>query len=907
MPRIPGIRRLFRLDRGARDVDRAVTDELEFHFDMTVRDLVAGGMPEAGARAEATRRFGDVHLARERLEAIDRERAGADRRAEWRDALRHDVRYAVRGLRRSPGFTAAVVVTLGLGIGANAAMFGIVDRLLFRAPAYMREAVRTARVYLVRTFDGKENPGSYFQYRRYLELSAWTTSFDQTAAFTDSRVAVGVGEDAREMRVAIMSASMFSFFDARPAAGRFFTVADDSAPSSAPVAVLGNAFWKVRYGGRDDVLGQRLQVGPTTYTIVGVAPPGFSGMSLEPPAVFVPITWYGQTFSSRDGETMYTTYGWTWMEMIVRRKPAVSEAAATADLSAAYRRSYASQREINPRTTVAEIAKPHAVLGPTLRERGPREGSDAKVATWLAGVTLIVLIIACANVANLLLARAFARRREVAIRLALGVGRGRLVAQLLTESLILAGIGGVIGLVLGQWAGALLRASFLPKAEWSGPLTDGRTLIFALGATVVAGVLAGLAPAIHAGRGDLIESLKAGAREGTYHRSRTRIALLVAQGALSVILLVGAGLFVRSLQHVRQVPLGFDVDPVLWVQPNLRGMTLSRDEKIALFDRLLARAVALPQVAGVSRGLTVPFYNTWDFTLFVAGIDSVSRLGDFTLQQGTPEYFKTVGTRIMAGRGITADDRAGTVPIMVVSEAMAKALWPKANAIGQCVRIEADTMPCHQVVGIAENIHDQGLTGKDDKQLHYYLSSAQWRPDVGGLFVRLRGNAGSEADAMSRALQGDMPGSSYVTSVPLAEIVGRQTRSWELGAKLFVAFGALALVLASIGLYSVVAYNVVQRMHEFGVRVALGAQGRDVVGLMLGQALRLSATGVVLGAAVALWAGRFIKPLLFDESPADPVVFATVAASLLAVAIVASLIPALRATRADPVRALRSD
>jgi len=820
------------------------------------------------------------------------------------DALLADVRYALRSLAKSPGFTLGVVLTLALGIGANVAMFSIVDRMLFRAPPLLREPGATHRIYLAMTWKDKEQAGGYMQYARYVDLTSWTTAFARTAAFTEQDLAIGVGAEAREMRVGIVSAGFFGFFDASPALGRYFTAAEDSPPNGTAVAVLSHAFWQTRYGGRRDVLGSTLQIGPTLYTIIGVTPEGFVGLwPVQRPVAFIPITSYAGANTVRlRGETWWTTYHWQWLSMLAQRKPGVSVATANADLTNAFLRSYAAQRPGSPGLTPAEIARPHAFVASVLSERGPNESSFAKVATWVSGVALIVLLIACANVANLLLARALRRRREIAVRLALGVSRARLLSQLFTESVLLALLGGFAGVVVADWGGAVLRAQFLAKASDVSVMSDTRTLLFGGVAALCAGLLTGLAPALtqHA---DVAGELKAGAREGTFQRSRVRIALLVLQGALSVVLLVGAGLFVRSLRHVRVIPLGYDVDPVLLVDLNLRGMQLDSARNVALRRELLETAQAIPGVEHASRQLTVPFWFTWDLDLHVAGIDSVGRLGEFYLNAVTPEYFATAGTRILRGRGIEAQDGEHAPRAMVVSQAMAKALWPGRDPIGQCVKVGADTAPCSYVVGIAENIRSQQLG--DDPGLFYYLSTAQWHPEQGGLFIRTRGDAARSAETIRRALQRVMPGAAYVTVTPLREILGEQTRSWQLGATMFLAFGALALALAAIGLYSVMAYTVSQRTQEMGVRATLGAQQRDLVKLVLNESLRVGVVGIVIGVMIALAAGQWVGPLLFQESPHDPLVFGLVAVVLLGTTVVASFVPSRRAARVDPMVALR--
>jgi predicted permease len=825
--------------------------------------------------------------------------------------LRQDIRYAVRGLRANPGFTTGVVLTIALGIGANAAMFGIVDRMLFRPPPYMIDASTAHRVYSTTISRGKERTGNFGgQYARYRDLVQWTTSFSQTAGFTNNQRAVGIGDAAREMWIASVTASFFGFFDAPPVVGRYFTGAEDSIPYGTPVAVLSYATWEMQYGLRRDAIGARVQIGPVIYTVIGVAPRGFVGVwPNSPPAYFIPITSYAAAQAAGFGwlgkKNWWATYQWGWMQAIVRRKPGVSVERANVDLTNAYARSYDAQLIENKGGTPRNVARPIAFVASILPERGPNESSTAKVATWVGGVALIVLLIAMANVANLLLARALRRRREIALRLALGISRARLLSQLLTESIVLAVLGGAAGVLVAQWGGAALRAGLLPSTTPIPALRDPRTLMFTGIAALGVGILTGVAPLLQAGRADLTNDLRSGSREGTYHRSRARIFLLVFQGALSVVLLVGAGLFVRSLRNVEAIRLGYDVDPVLTVNLNMRGAKPDSGERIALRQRLIAAAKSVPGVEHVTLTNALPFWSHWSTSLFVTGIDTVSRLGQFELNAVSPDYFAVMGTRILRGRGFTDEDGSAAPHVMVVSEGMGKRIWPGKDAIGQCIRVNADTMPCTYVVGVAENIKNQNLS--DDPGYYYYMPAVQYAPAQGDLLVRTRGRGVLYSDAIRRTLQHEMPGAAYVTITPFSDVVDQQVQSWKLGATMFTAFGILALVLAAIGLYSVIAYNVAQRTHEMGVRVALGAQAVDVVRMVVREGTTLGGIGIVMGAAAALLAGRWVKPLLFEVSPTDPVVFIGVIVLLLGVAISASWVPARRAARVDPQVALRSD
>ena len=878
----------FRRDK----LDAELRDELQFHRHALERDA------RPDDPVSTRQRMGNTTIAIEQ----SRERWSIP----WLDHLQQDVRHAVRSLRRSPGFSTGVIATLALGIGANAAMFGVVDRLMYRPYPLLRDAAMVNRVYLRWTDRDALRTTYSFEYRRYLDFQEWTSSFDRFAAFFPTNLAIGRGEATREREIAAVSASYFSFFDVRPALGRFFTPDEDVTPKGAQVVILGHGFWQSEYGGRD-VIGETLQIGSQPFTIIGVVPKNFTGVTEgKPRAAFIPITTFAGSGSSAEAKRYYTRYNWGWMEMIVRRKDGVSAEQASRDLSTAYVRSWNAERGFFPQLPPSSVAKPYAVAGALKTAAGPDPSLEARTALWVTGVALIVLLIACANVANLFLSRALRRRREVALRLALGVSRARLAAKTLTESLVLALIGCALGVVVAQVGGQVLSRLFLPEWVTFSLLGDTRTLLVAIAAALLAALVTGVVPALLATRADLAVALKAGSREGTYQRSRTRVALLVAQGALSVMLLVGAGLFVRSLNRVRAMRLGFDTDRIILLRHELRGTALGDSESVGLSRQLLQATQAMPVVEHASFVSSVPFWSTSSTRLYVPGIDSVQRLGRFTYQEASADYFATMGTRILRGRPFGAEDRAGAPRVAVVSEGMARTLWPGKDAIGQCIRVSADTMPCTTVVGVAEDAVQQSLT--DPKRFRYYLPIDQTDWSRGYfLLVRTRVAPEDHVEEIRAALQRIMPGQGYVTAWPLDTVIDERRRSWEVGATMFVAFGGLALVVAAIGLYAVIGYNVTQRMHELGVRIALGAQSGDVVRLVISQGMRFALAGTTVGAVLALWAARFVEPLLFQQSARDPIVFVGVALILLLVAAAASTAPALRATRADPNQTLRAE
>jgi predicted permease len=902
----PRVRGLFRLAvRRASLRERDVDEEIRLHVDLRAEQLVQEGWSPEAARVEARRRFALLlDDARARLLEAARNR---DERMTWRDridSVKQDAASAVRQLRAAPGVAAAAVLTLALGIGANAAMFGVVDRLLLRPPEHVVEPQRVTRLYIERRRGGfGGNVSTSVSYPTYRAVRDSTRAFAGVAASYPSEYVVGEGEDARQVPALEVTGNFFALLGVRPALGRLIGPDDDRLPSGAHVAVLGERYWRRAFGASPNVLGTSIVVEGVRYEIVGVAPRGFTGVGLEPRDLFLPLS--AMSWQAR-GHEWYAEGGMSWISMVGRVRPGVSFARAESEATRAVRAAVPDSTVSNGYDHGARV-----IAASSIQAREPVASefrSSARVAAWLGGVAAVVLLVACANVANLLLARAVRRRREIAVRTALGAGRGRLARQLLAESTLVAALGGAAGLLVAWWGGAAVRTLLLPGVDWSEPPVSGRVLLFALAATTLTALLTGVVPVLHVAALGVTSGLRTGAREGGGRRARTRTALLVAQAALSVVLLAGAGLFVRSLLRVGAIDYGYDPERLLTVTVTLPDGG-GPDVMPAAYDRMLERARRVPGVERAALSTTSPFWSMLAGELAIPGFDSLATLRDeFPLFNAVgPDYFATMGTRIVRGRALGAGDVLGAPRVVVVNEAMARRIWKGADPIGRCVKVDAVTAPCSEVVGVARTMLQSDL--REKPVLEYFVPIAQKQKDVRmrTLFVRAAGPPQALVPTLRRELRAVVPEARYVDAAPFEERVDPQVRPWRLGATMFGLFGALALLIASVGLYSVLAYTVAQRLHEMGLRMALGARTRDVLALVLRQGLGVAAVGIALGAAAALAAGHWVAPLLFDVSPHDPVVFGGVTVVLLAAAAAAALVPARRATRANPSDALRSE
>ncbi len=886
------LRRLIRLPERASRIRADVDAEITFHLERTERELMAQGLTAADARAEARRRFGNVEHVRRELGDMGRRGARRLRLGDFFRGWRDDVGRSVRALVREPAFAAVVTVTLALGLGANATMFRVLDRVLLRPAPHIRDDGTLSLLYFqreTREFGRVTQTSQSYPVFEYMRSRLARTT--DLAAWWISSSTSGRGAEARQLEVSFVTPNFFDVLGVRPWAGRAFGQ-EDWTGSGEPAAVLTHAFAVDRFGSPSAAIGQTLPVNGTVHTVIGVAPPGFLGPVLRPVDLFITMQ---QGVGQQVGREWATNKNMRWLQMVARRAPGVSPEQASAAATAAL-------RDVG-RTLDKDDVNGTVVVGSIIPARRPNGTTSARIALWLGGVTLLVLLVACANVANLLLARTIRRRRELAVHLALGVSRARVARLLLAESLLLGAIAGALALVVAMWGESALRATILRDMPWDSSAIDVRSAAFVAVLAAVAAVLAGVAPAFVAAHTPLMETLKSGVREGGGRRGRLRRSLVIVQGTFSVVLLVGAGLFVRSFQRASSMDLGYQPRGVVVATPLLQGLTRTPEEYEAAWRRLEESLRRLPGVTGVSQTVTIPFESQWDKPVLVNGDTLAPQQGGGPHVNAVgSDYFTVMGTPVIRGREFTPQDTEGSAPVTIVNERLAELLWPGKDPIGECIGI-GDLAGCATVVGVVPDPRVSSLT--DRTPPHYFQPLGQWTPDMRSLVVRVAEEGGADANAIRRALVAAEPSLPYIPVRTLTSIVDEQLQSWRVAAMLFTVFGGLGLLVAALGLYSVIAHDVAQRAQEIGVRMALGARRSDVVRLVMRRGVAQALVGVGLGLAIAAALGPRVADLLFETSPRDPLIYGIVLVLLVAVAIVATAVPARRASRLDPVEVLK--
>lgn len=823
----------------------------------------------------------------------------------WLASLLDDARFAWRALWRDRGVMAVVSFTLALGVGVNAAAFAVLDRLYLRVPAGVDHPGTLHRVWIRhhRTGDGVPFASPAISFPQFAAMAAASPDSTRLALFhTDHALREGPTTRAPRLSGSWATASIWRVLGVRAARGRLFGPDEDRASSPALVAVVSDDFWRTRLGADPAAIGRALDVGRQRYTIVGVLPRGFRGVAQDfrPVDVWMPLAampsppWMNGPWR----EARYFNGS-----QALHRATAEEAAAFAQRATAAVRADDIAHADGMVPDSLEEV-----LTGPMAGIRGPgTAGQEVRIAQRLGAVAVVVLLIAAANVVNVLLARAARRRREVAVRLALGVTRSRLARLLGVEALLLALVAGALALLAARWSGEALRTMLLGDFAWREPAVDLRVAGFTVVLTLATALTCALVPALRASTPAAHEALRQGTREGGPRHARLRAGLVAIQAALSVLLLAGAALFVRSLQNVRGLDIGFDRERLLFGAMEFddgRGPAEAAVE--AAVARAAERVRAHPAVEATARTTMQPM-NGWSMMTLWIGDDSVTR--DMPTMSGVSAgFFRAAGLALVEGREPGEGARE-----VVVNRAMADAFWPGVRAIGRCVRVRTFADGCYTVVGIAETARRDNVI-EPAPAPQYYLPLGV--PALHGwaartLVVRARAGAGSAAaataaarTALQESLPAGSPGMATVTS--MSEALEPQYRPWRDGARLFSALGLLALAVAMVGMYGTVSYGVSRRTQEFGVRSALGARVRDLVALVLREAAGTALAGIALGVLLALAAARLVASLVYGVSPRDPVVLAGAALALLGVALLAALVPALRGARVDPAVVLRS-
>jgi putative ABC transport system permease protein len=803
------------------------------------------------------------------------------------DHFRQDLHYAIRRLLKNPGFTAITVLTLALGIGANSAIFSVINAVLFR-PLPFPESDRLVGMYQVWKGDRAVMSPSNF-----LDLRQQTRTLEDAAAIDSTEFTLTGTGDPLRLQGSEVSASFFNVLRIRPFLGRTFA-ADENEPGKDKVVVLGHSLWQQRFASRGDIVGTSLVLDGNPRTIIGVMPPGFSYPAEQD--LWIPIEYTDDTKNAR---------GAWYLSAIARLKPGVSAEQSASEI---------------------------ATLGKALEKAYPRQNTDVGFTTFplheaivgdlrpallvLLGAVGFVLLIACANVANLLLARAVARETELAVRTALGAGRGRLVRQLLTESLVLGAAGGLVGLLIAFWGSDILvslQPDGIPRLNEIG--IDRHVVLFTLGISLLTGIVFGALPALQMTRGTLSASLKEGGRGNmaAAGSARLRGTLIVAEMALAVMLLSGAGLLIKSFGKLQAVDPGFRPEETLSFELSLPRTTYKDDAQIiSFYERLSDRIGSLPGVRTVGGVMGLPLSGLrFNISFKVVGRPQAApgQEPSMEVRVATPDYFRTLGVPLKRGRVFTNADTAQTTPVVILSETAAARYFPNEDPIGKRIEMgwsrRDKKRAGGEVIGVVGNVKELGLDEEFPAEI--YLPMRQWPVGRMAMVARTAVPPMSLADEVKQAVQ-ELDANLPVNQIRTVEaVVAESIAQPRFYMLLLGVFAAVALVLAAIGIFGVMSYMVSQRTREIGIRMALGAQGGSVVSMVVRQAMLLAGAGLFVGMIAALALSRTMTTLLFDLSPTDPVTFATVIAVLACVAFLASYLPARRAANVDPIEALRAE
>jgi predicted permease len=886
VPAVRGLARQLRSRIWRDSVAEQVDAELDFHLEMVTRELVAQGRSPADARAEALRRFGDLAAVSASCRKIGLDQERAEQRTEYLAELRQDAAHALRQLRRAPAFTAVALLTLVLAIGINTAIFSAVSAVLLRPLPY--PAANRLAVVWGSMGDGRR---ALLAYPDLLEMRARTRTFDDLGlARTQSVNLTGTGQPDRLVGC-FVTANTLRLLGAHAAIGRLFTDAETAQGSGERVAVLSYAVWTSRYGADSGVLGRTIVLNGLPHVVIGVTARDYQD-PFGPPEVWLPVT----SPPNADWLTRANPAFWA----VGRLKRGASPAQGAADVGAI------------AKALAAEYPASNAGLDTSLQTlRDVLVGEIRPALLILLGFVALILLIACANIANLMLARATARRREMSLRAALGAGRSRLMRQLLTESVVLALIGGTVGVLVARWAIVALVAVVPGGLPTFGEVgLDWPVLLFSLGITVAAGLVFGLVPARFATRDDLAGTLQNRGADGAGGAGgRIRNSFVAVQLALCIVLLVGAALLTRSFLRLEREQLGFDPDHLITAEFRLPATKYTNDTVIAQFaEQALARIRAVPGVRSAALLGSVPLSGNWGATSYLPEgraqpADNV--LPTTQINQVTDGFFATMGIALTQGRDFTPEDRMGSPPVVIVNQELARQAWPGESPLGKRLKVIGPPDVVATVVGVATTIKQFTLTEPPGPQL--YLAKAQSPGIFSSVAARTVGDPDATGNAVREAIWAVDRDQPVWKIRSMRSLLERDVAPHRFTVLLAGSFALLALLLALIGVYGVMAYAVAQRSREIGIRMALGAARGTVVRMVLWSGLRIVAVATVLGLAAAYGGARLIERQLFNVPPTDLVTFVSVPALLAAVAAIACWVPARRAARVDPAITLQSE
>ena len=879
--------RFFRFSwRSRRQVSADVDSELRFHLDQAVADLRAAGWSDSDARLEAARRFGDLDFTRDYCREEDLRRERGRRRMTMLDEMGSDLRYALRSLRKSPGFTAAALLTLALGIGANTAIFSVVRGVLLD-PLPFHEPERIVRVW--HASPGEAIERAAVSEPDFLDWGRQSTKAESMGGYFYMDGLSGVDMtghgDPTRLQAALVTDGFFETLGTPARLGRYLRP-EENAPGNDRVAVVSHGFWVRMFGADPELVGKSVNFNGEPFQIVGVMPAGFTYPAERAIDVWIPLSFFGPTRIGRGR-------GVHFLSVIARPKSGVTVSQLEAELSGVADR-LSREYQDNPgwnRVTTASI-------------RDSMLGDVRRALLVLMAAVGMLLLVACANIASLLLARATSRRQELAVRAALGAGRWRIARQLMTESLTLALLGGILGIVLGYGAVRALTAmgaSELPRS--GGIAVDGVVLGFTLLVSIAAGVLFGVMPAIRASS-DLERSLRTGARSSVGGGGqKLRAALVVAEVAVAMILVIGAGLMMKSFARLMDVEPGFEPSHALVASLSVPSK-YEGESATDYYSRVLAAVRAVPGVEAAGAIRDLPLRGNGELSR--VGIPGRTTTPDEAqpaqVHQISTDYFKAMGIPLEAGRSFESTDRADAPLVAIVNEEAARRFWPGEPAIGKSLQLGSREM---HIVGVVGDVRQSGLAEPIEAMM--YLPATQNFRSRMSIVVRTRGEPLQYVGAVRRAIWSLDPSQTITSTATLESVLGAAVTRPRLLAWLLGLFGVMGLTLGALGIFGVLAYAVTQRRQEIGVRVALGAPPASVLRLVVRQGLALAAAGVLIGSFAAWFLTKLMQGVLYDIQATDPVTFMQVAALLMSAALLASWLPARRALRIDPVTALRYD